>query len=122
MRKIFGWGSVIIVLILALLFWWLYYYTYSTGNRTGLLQKFSYKGNIFKTYEGDIILFNIQGGGGTSLSSEKFSFSVTSERVAKQLDNLQGKTITVHYHEKNNKLAWRGDSKYIVDSAWLETR
>lgn len=101
-------------------FYWKYFFTYSNGNRYGLLQKFSHKGNIFKTYEGEMILSSVRGTNNVPLASEKFFFSVTSDKVANELMNLQGRFVTVHYREKNGILSWRGDSKYIVDSVRVE--
>ncbi len=57
-KKRSGCGGIALVvilgtaLVLAGVGWWKYYYTYSEGFRSGLLQKFSHKGNISKTYEG----------------------------------------------------------------------
>jgi len=101
-------------------FYWKYYFTYSTGNRYGLLQKFSHKGNLFKTYEGEMILSSIKSNANVALASEKFFFSVTDDSVANELMNAQGKFITVHYQEKNGTLSWRGDTPYIVDSVKVE--
>lgn len=103
-----------------LVVWWRYYYTYSDGNRFGLLQKFSHRGNIFKTYEGELILSSVKSNVNTPIASEKFFFSVTDEKVASQLSNLQGKQITLHYEEKKSAAFWRGDSNYIVDSVKVE--
>jgi hypothetical protein len=110
----------VILLILSGYFYWKYYFTYSSGNRYGLLQKFSHKGNVFKTYEGEMILSSVRGNMNVPLASEKFFFSVTKKRVADQLMDLQGRNITVHYLEKNGALAWRGESRYIVDSIRVE--
>lgn len=100
--------------------WWRYYYTYSDGNRFGLLQKFSRRGTLFKTYEGEMILSSVRGNANVPIASEKFFFSVTDEAVAQQLNNLQGRNITVHYQEKNSSAFWRGDSPYLVDSVKVE--
>lgn len=123
-----GKGSRVIWIILTIIMligggiiYWKYFFTYSTGNRYGLLQKFSNKGNLFKTYEGELILSSVRSNNNVSLASEKFFFSVTNDRVADQLMNLQGKSITVHYKEKKGALSWRGDSPYIVDSVRVET-
>ena len=119
-------GRILTIIILALLLflglfiWWRYYYTYSDGNRYGLLQKFSRRGNIFKTYEGELILSSVKGNTNMPVASEKFYFSVTDDDVAQKLNNLQGRSITVHYKEKNNAAFWRGDSRYIVDSIRVE--
>jgi hypothetical protein len=115
-------GIILLVIVLALggYFYWKYFFTYSSGNRYGLLQKFSNKGNVFKTYEGEMILSSVRSNVNVPLASEKFFFSVTKKRVADQLMNLQGQNISVHYLEKNGSIAWRGESRYIVDSVWLE--
>jgi hypothetical protein len=106
--------------LLAGLIYWKYFFTYSEGNRTGLLQKFSYKGTIFKTYEGELILSSIRSQANVALASEKFFFSVIDQETARKLENLQGHFITVHYKMKNGILPWRGDSKYLVDSVRIE--
>lgn len=105
---------------LFLFVWWKYYYTYSDGNRFGLLQKFSRRGTLFKTYEGELILSSVRGNLNVPIASEKFFFSVTDKNVAEKLNNLQGHSITVHYKEKNGNAFWRGDSPYIVDSVRVE--
>ncbi len=107
---------LLLLLVFCGFFYWKYYFTYSSGNRYGLLQKFSYKGNVYKTYEGELILSSVRGNMNVPLASEKFFFSVTDKTVAEKLMNLQGHQITVHYKEKNGILPWHGDTRYIVDS------
>lgn len=109
-----------ILLGLGIYSYWKYFFTYSSGNRYGLLQKFSHKGNLFKTYEGEMILSSVRGNYNVPLASEKFFFSVTDKNVANELMNLQGRYVTVHYKEKNGTLSWRGDTRYIVDSVRAE--
>jgi hypothetical protein len=120
MKKFAGTFSIVLILFLVGFVYYKYYFTYTTGYRSGLLQKFSYKGTIFKTYEGEMILSSIRSNTNVALASEKFLFSVSQEAVAKQLELLQGRMVTVHYHGKNGTLPWRGDSEYIVDSVKLE--
>lgn len=119
-RKFFRTFFIVLLLAGAGYFYWKYYFTYSSGNRYGLLQKFSHKGNLFKTYEGEMILSSIRGNYNVPIASEKFFFSVTDKNVANQLMNVQGKFVTVHYEEKNGALWWRGDTPYIVDSIKVE--
>jgi hypothetical protein len=107
---------ILLLLGLGIFVWWQYYFTYSEGNRFGLLQKFSKRGSLFKTYEGELILSSVRGNANVPIASEKFFFSVTDDAVAEQLNNLQGQNITLRYKEKNSAAFWRGDSKYIVDS------
>ena len=124
-RRIRG-GRILTIVVLILLFavsffvWWRYYFTYSSGYRYGLLQKFSKRGNLFKTYEGEMILSSVRSNANVPLASEKFYFSVTDEGVAQQMDNLQGHGVTVHYVQKNSPAFWRGESEYVVDSVRTE--
>ncbi len=110
----------IVILGLAIFIYLKYIYTYSEGLRTGLLQKFSKKGFIFKTYEGELILSSVVSNANVPLASEKFFFSVMNDSLALQLDTLQGQFVTVHYKEKKGTLPWRGDTKYFVDGARLK--
>lgn len=116
-------GIVITVLVVLLIgsgyFYWKYYFTYSDGNRTGLLQKFSRKGNLFKTYEGELVLNSLTSSSTMPLSAEKFYFSVDKQAVSNKLMGMEGQKVIVHYEEKKGVLAWRGDSNYIVDSVRL---
>lgn len=120
MKKFLGITITIIILVLAGFVYWKYYYTYSEGNRTGLLQKFSHKGNLFKTYEGELILSSIQSTTGVGIASEKFLFSVADDSLATKMMNYEGHKVTVHYQQKNATLPWRGESEYIVDKVVVE--
>jgi hypothetical protein len=106
----------LIIIITGFSIYWKYFYTYSDGYRAGLLQKFSHKGNIFKTYEGEIILSSVTSTNNVALASEKFYFSATDKNLASQLDTLQGQFVIVHYIQKNGAVFWRGDSEYLVNS------
>ena len=115
-------GKYLTIIVLAILlifsgwFYWSYYYTYSDGSRSGLLQKFSHKGNVFKTYEGELVLNSLGSNSSGSMSNEKFYFSVDDKLIASKLSSLEGQRVVLHYQEKKNSLSWRGDSPYIVDS------
>ncbi len=119
-RKILRFFIIAVVIAGLFFVWWNYYYTYSDGYRYGLLQKFSHKGNVFKTYEGEMILSSVKGNNDVAIASEKFYFSVTDKSVAQQLDNLQGHLVTLHYRQTKHPAFWRGDSEYIVDSVKQE--
>jgi hypothetical protein len=108
--------TVVIIIIAGVFIYWKYFYTYSDGYRAGLLQKFSHKGNIFKTYEGEMILSSVSSNMNVAIASEKFYFSVSDKNLALQLDTIQGQKVIVHYHQKNGVLFWRGESEYLVDS------
>ncbi len=91
-------------------------FTYSEGNRAGRLIKFSSRGYVFKTYEGEINLGGVTNAtNGNMMMNYMWDFSVADPLVADSLSKLEGKDIRVHYKEKLAKLPWRGDTKYIVD-------
>jgi hypothetical protein len=116
MRKFLYWSLAILLIVLAIFIYWKYSFTYSEGNRSGLLQKFSYKGTIFKTYEGELILSSVKSNQDVSLASEKFHFSVPDKGLAGKLLKLEGTMVILHYKEKNGVLPWRGETVYLVDS------
>jgi hypothetical protein len=120
LKKIFFWSLGIFVIIFGIIIYWNYFFTYSDGYRAGLLQKFSHKGSIFKTYEGEMILSSVTSNSNVAIASEKFYFSVTDKKLASQLDTIQGQYVIVHYYQTNSALFWRGDSQYLVDQVKLK--
>jgi hypothetical protein len=116
MKTIMRWILLLIISSGIILIYWKYYYTYSEGYRAGLLQKFSSRGAMFKTYEGEMILSSVSSTRDVALASEKFLFSMTNKALVRQFDTLQGDMVIVHYRQKNGTLFWRGDSEYLVDS------
>ena len=114
MKKILGWSSVIIIAIIIFFVYWKYYNTFSEGNRSGILQKFSKKGNIFKTYEGELIMSSISSTNNTTIASEKFYFSVSNDSIANVLFDLEGKRVTLHYEQKRGHLPWQGETHYLI--------
>ena len=100
---------VCILLIGALSIYWFYFNEKSNGDRKGILVKFSHKGNIFKTDEGEMWL-----GCRQTVNVEKYFFSVTNDSIANILKNLQDECMQLEYKEYRATLPWRGDSRYIV--------
>jgi hypothetical protein len=119
-RKFFYYLAVLIIIFSAGFIYWKFFYTYSEGYRAGLLQKFSNKGTIFKTHEGEMILSSVSSTSNVAIASEKFFFTVKDENLKRKFDTLQGEIIIVHYLEKNGTLPWRGDSRYLVDSVKIK--
>lgn len=100
--------SLAFVLITTAYLSFVYLATYSDGDRSGELIKFSHKGVIFKTYEGEIS----QGISGAKI----FSFSVLAndQEVIEQLKQLQGTYVKVTYVERYKTFPWWGDTAYFV--------
>ncbi|HLN20986.1 MAG TPA: hypothetical protein VK213_07840 [Bacteroidales bacterium] len=115
-KKVLKWLAFLVVLSAILFVYFQYFYTYSEGYRAGLLQKFSHKGTIFKTYEGELILSSISSTRDVALASEKFYFTLVNKDLISSFDTLQGQDVIVHYKQKNAILFFRGDSEYLVDS------
>jgi hypothetical protein len=119
-KKVFRWLLFLIIIFLAGFIYMKYFYTYSEGYRAGLLQKFSHKGTIFKTYEGEMILSSVASTREIALASEKFQFTLINKDLIRQFDTLQGDNIIVHYIQKRGSVFWRGDSNYLVDSVMVK--
>ena len=111
--------GIIVGLILALAgFTWLtLHWSYSDGERAGLLQKFSRRGWICKTYEGEMVLATV-----ATVNAEKFLFTVRDADIAKQLTGYIGDHITVHYEQRKwIPTSCFGDTEYFVTSVQRET-
>jgi hypothetical protein len=94
---------------------------YSNGVRAGVIQKFSKKGYVFKTWEGQLFQgTTVPGyaGNATPLSGTIWDFSVdcNNKEVVDAINKalISGKRVTLHYKEKYYKFSWRGDTKYFI--------
>jgi hypothetical protein len=113
--KLVLWLVVVPVLCLALYTWLTLNWDYSNGYRSGLLQKFSQKGWVCKTYEGELWQSVV-----TNVSPTVWDFSVRNARVAKALDSLVGKPVRVHYTEHRGvPTTCFADTRYFVDSVFM---
>jgi hypothetical protein len=86
---------LVLVLLVAAYFWLALQWSYSSGERAGWVQKFSKKGWVCKTWEGELALVSLPGS-----SVEKFYFTVHNEAVAREVAAATGKRVTLHYEEK----------------------
>jgi hypothetical protein len=112
-------GLILIVLILGVGGYFLFG-NYSDGYRAGTMIKFSKRGVLFKTYEGELNLGMVLNDQQPSVSVSniwKFSVKGSEDELKSKLQNalLNGKRVKVHYNEKFFQFDWRGDTKYIVD-------
>ncbi len=112
-RKFLRWFSIITILVLAFLGYWFYFNVMSDGTRTVYLVKISYKGSIFKTYEGEALV-SIGASPQTSITADKFVYSVTRRSLYDSLATYEGQKMTLKYRQYRKTLPWRGDSDYIV--------
>ena len=83
---------------------------YSAGNRAGFIQKFSQKGWICKTWEGELAQVNLPGA-----SQEKFLFTVRDDNVATEITRLMGSRVSIEYQEHRGiPGSCFGDTDYYV--------
>ena len=93
------------------------YYMYSQFTyRAGILIKFSKKGNIFKTYEGEINQIGLNQDPKAGLVNNIWDFSVKDPTVADALSHLEGKNVSLHYKEIKHAFVWQGETNYFVDN------
>lgn len=111
-----GWGVFFVVLIVAaigvtLWSWLALAWSYSEGERAGIVQKFSRRGWLCKTYEGELAQYVVAG-----VAPQIWNFSVRSPTVAADLDRLVGRQVQLHYSEHRGLPgSCFADTVYFVD-------
>jgi len=103
--------ALVIVLVVALLglagfTWFTLHWSYAEGDRAGYVQKFSKKGWLCKTWEGEMAMVTMPG-----TVAEKFYFTVPDDVVAAKLNQSVGKRMALHYEQH----------KWIPSSCFGET-
>ena len=119
-KKILLWTVIGLLLAAGLFVYFKFYFVFGDGVKAGELNQFTYKGYVWKTYEGKIIQAGFKGsapktGGTATIQSYIFDFSVDDEEVANELMRCSGKNVELHYKEYLGALPWRGMQKHIVD-------
>lgn len=69
-------------------------WVYSRGERAGYIQKFSQKGWVCKTWEGDMAMSTIPGS-----APERFAFTVRNDSVAQEITKLMGARVAISYEQ-----------------------
>ena len=88
-------GIIVLVALVAGYFAIVLNWSYSTGERAGWVQKFSNKGWLCKTWEGELALVSLPG-----TSVEKFLFTVRDDGVAASINKVVGQRVSLHYEQK----------------------
>lgn len=104
-----------IIVILIVVCYFEYFFTYSEGNRAGVLIKFSKKGYIFKTYEGELNVGGMGNVPNTAQANQIWYFSVKDRAVADSLMQMEGKKVSLHYNQVANGVIWNGETNSYVD-------
>lgn len=109
MRKIIGLITLFLVASIGTYIYWNYLLVDEAGVREGIVQKFSRKGQVFKTYEGELL-----GGGfgrvGSNFQAQYFYFSVEDPQVASFIEANAGRNLTLRYVKYQKSLPWRGEN------------
>ena len=106
---------VAFIVILAGYFAFIYYASYSEGIRAGELVKFSNKGVLIKTWEGEISQGVSEG--------QLFEFSVEDKEteVIQQLKDYQGKYVKLNYFKRFSRIFWLGDTTFFITKVEEDT-
>ena len=101
---------IVPVLLFGLYTWITLSYVYSRGERAGYVQKFSKKGWICKTWEGELAMVNLPGA-----AQEKFQFSVRDGVVAQQIERDMGRRVALTYEQHRGvPTSCFGETEYFV--------
>lgn len=85
-------------------------WSYSEGERAGVVQKFSRKGWVCKTWEGELNMVVLPGA-----LPEKFFFTVWDDAVATVINRNVGRRVTLHYEEKVGlPTSCFGETRYYI--------
>lgn len=84
-------------------------WSYSKGERIGYVQKFSEKGWLCKTWEGELQMLPVPGA-----IPEKFVFSVRDKALIGKINSTMGKKVSLNYEQhKGIPTNCFGESEYF---------
>lgn len=93
------WKALLVVVLTMLVIGALYLlavlnWSYAHGERAGYVQKFSNKGWLCKTWEGELSMVAMPGS-----MPEKFYFTVRDDAVAQKINDQMGKRVSLIYDQ-----------------------
>lgn len=98
------------VLVFALYTWSALNWSYSEGERAGFVQKFSKKGWLCKTWEGELAMVSMPG-----TNPEKFYFTVRDDQVAQYINHSLGRRVALTYQQHRGvPTTCFGETEYFV--------
>ena len=119
-RFLFGFAAFIAaaILLFAGYVWVALHWSYSDGERAGTMQKFSSKGWVCKTWEGELLMTTVPGA-----IPEKFEFTVRDDAVAQQITAAAGKRVILSYAQhKGLPGSCFGDTEYFVGQVQIQSQ
>jgi hypothetical protein len=111
LKRLLWFGVLAVLGATALYLWAAANFVYSTGERAGHVQKFSKKGWICKTWEGELAMAPLPGA-----MPELFAFSLRDDAVAAELNKSLGSRVTLHYEQHLGLPSCFGETSYWVTS------
>ena len=85
-------------------------FAYSRGTRAGYVQKFSRKGWICKTWEGELTILPLPGA-----MPQQWMFTVRSDSIAEVITKTEGSQVSLTYDEHPGlPTSCFGDTRYFV--------
>ena len=94
LRRLVIWTLVAAIVLGGAWTWFSLSWSYSEGERAGILQKFSRKGWICKTYEGELALYIVGG-----VAPQIWHFSTRDPKLAEELTKNVGRDMRLQYSE-----------------------
>jgi len=86
-------------------------FSYSSGDRAGLVQKFSNKGWVCKTWEGELAMATLPGA-----VPQIFTFTVRDDAVAQQISATMGQKVVLAYEQHPGLPSCFGETSHFVTS------
>ena len=94
LTRLLIWIPVLAIVLGGAWTWFALSWSYSEGERAGILQKFSRKGWICKTYEGELALYIVGG-----VAPQIWHFSTRDPKLAAELTKNVGRDMRLQYSE-----------------------
>lgn len=113
MKRIFTIAVLIIVALIGVKFF-ATFGEYSDGTRTGQLTKFSEKGLIWDTHEGELLMGGVATNSDGGAMANIFEFSTIDQAVIDTLLANPGAKCTLTYTEYLNVNIAEGNTSYLV--------
>ena len=108
-KRLLLYSLLLVVGAAALYLFAAYKFTYSSGERAGYVQKFSKKGWLCKTWEGELAMATMPG-----VMPETFAFTLHDDNVAAEINKSMGQRVALSYEQKVGLPSCFGDTAYWV--------
>jgi hypothetical protein len=110
MKKLLLLALLVLAIGVSAYAWLTLHWSYSTGERSGYVQKLSKKGWLCKTWEGEMAMVSMPG-----TLSEKFLFTIPDGKVAALINDSVGRRVALQYEQhKWLPTSCFGDTEYFV--------